>query len=133
MQNHPSVYEEKLAEESAQGISLAVSGGFHPDHEGLVDNDCDVVDNHAIVTQCKFLFCQNSVTHPDPKFQVNDWEFISNIFDKYRLYSTNIPLRILGHLVLIVHQWKDCWLISKAKKSLDCRHKVRMWHAQMHP
>merc|ERR1712240_950361 len=53
-----------------------------------------------------------------------DYSIIGPLFSKYQDYSNDVPLRILGRIVLILHHWIDLTLIRKAKRNLNCPHKM---------
>ena len=111
------------------GLLKLSSGGHDVNSYEVSESSPDLTEQYLSKTKkiacCKFILVQDSVFHPCPKTTPPNWDFLVFLFDKYKFYSTNIPLRILGLIVLIAHHWQEKMLVSKAKQNLQCKHNLK--------
>ena len=122
LQRHPKEYIKTIVESSRVAIAKQAEGGVFDGH----DNDKSAITMMSNV-------CCDFISASDPQNDVNsslmpmggpDYSVIGPLFSKYQDYPNDVPLRILGRTVLILHHWIDLTLIRKAKRNSNCPHKM---------
>merc|ERR1712115_344996 len=119
LQRHPKEYIKTLFESSKVAIAKQAEGGTIEEYGG---------DESAIITMsnvcCDFISASDPLNDVKSSSKTPDYSIIDPLFSKYQDYSNDIPLRILGRAVLILHHWIDLTLIRKAKRNSNCLHKM---------
>ena len=109
---------ESLFEQSRQAIEKQAKGGHqHNEDDSSVPNA--TVNNVC----CKLILASDPVTNIKRKLNQPQYEILSSLFYRYRPYPNDIPLCIVGRIVLISHHWWEVTLINKAKKRFNCNHR----------
>lgn len=94
---------DNIFEERKKGIQLLSSGGqninikFSESSPDITKAQLSKIKNALC---CKFILAYDSVITPSRTNTPPNWDCLTNVFYKYKYYPTNIPLRIIGWIVL---------------------------------
>ena len=108
---------QQLFEQSQQAIKAQAQGGYQPDK---VDHTVPSVEINNMC--CNFILVSDPVTDVKRKLNQPQYEILTTFFHKFHSYPNDIPLRIVGRIVLISHHWQEVTLVNKAKRRLHCTH-----------
>ena len=59
---------------------------------------------------CEIVSASDQINDITQKSNLPDYSILAPLFTKYQNYSNDIPLRILGRVVLALHHWIDLHL-----------------------
>ena len=109
-------YIKSLFEKSKYAVDKQAKGGHQ--HCNL-----DVASTTVNNVCCDLILASDPLTKVKRKLNLPQYEILSSLFHKYRPYPNEVPLRIIGRVVLMSHHWRDVTLINKAKKRFGCEHR----------
>ena len=119
LQQHPKKYIKTLFESSKTAIAKQADGGAIKENIG---NESAIITMSSVC--CDFVSASDPLNDIKQKSNLPDYSVLEPLFSKYQEYSNDIPLWILGRVVLALHHWIDLTLIRKAKRNANCIHKM---------
>ena len=110
---------QSLFEQSKYAVEKQAKGGHQRD-----ENSLDVAKITVNDVCCDLILASDPLTDVKRKLNLPRYEILSSLFYKYCPYANDVPLCIMGRVVLMFHHWREVTLVNKAKKRFDYNHRT---------